>query len=59
MRHLGMSLPSRMNASYEDHYRLVRAFGESDAELAAALSSSLILDALKALQKSQHMAETR
>ena len=50
LRHLGMSLPGRMAVSYEDHQRLARAYRERDEDLAGALSSSIILAALKALR---------
>lgn len=56
LRHLGMSLPGRMDDSLDDHRRLLRAYRERDADLAAALSRSIILDALRALQSSPHVA---
>ncbi|MFD6274446.1 GntR family transcriptional regulator [Streptomyces sp. NPDC060209] len=50
LRHLTMSLPDRMAASYRDHERLVLAYQEHDVQLAGALSRSLIIGALGALE---------
>lgn len=55
LRHLGMSVPGRMDDSLVDHRRLLRAYREHDVELASALSRSIILDALRALLASSHL----
>ena len=49
LRRLSLSLPGRMNSSLDDMARLVRAFEQRDANLAAALIHSNHLSALKAL----------
>jgi DNA-binding GntR family transcriptional regulator len=55
LRRLGMSLPGRMQRSVHDHERLLLAYRERDEDLAAVLSSSIILRALDALRGSSHM----
>ncbi len=52
LRHLSMSLPSRLSQSAADHGRLLRAYEERDAPLAAGLSSSIVLSALRAIERS-------
>jgi DNA-binding GntR family transcriptional regulator len=54
LRHKSMSSAGRIERSLEDHARLVRAFRERDGQLAAALSRSIILSALKLLKESQY-----
>lgn len=49
LRRLSLSLPGRMTSSLDDMTRLVRAFQQHDANLAAALIHSNHLGALKAL----------
>lgn len=48
-RHVSLSLPGRMQLSLADHQRLVRAYHEHDADLAAALGRSIILSARRQL----------
>lgn len=48
-RHVSLSLPGRMLMSLQDHQRLVRAYQERDADLAAALGRSIILSARRQL----------
>ena len=52
LRHLSMSLPSRLTQSADDQGRLLRAYEERDAPLAAVLSSSIVLSALRAIEHS-------
>jgi DNA-binding GntR family transcriptional regulator len=52
LRHLSMSLPARLRRSASDQGRLLRAYEERDAPLAAALSSSIVLAALQAIERS-------
>jgi DNA-binding GntR family transcriptional regulator len=52
LRHLSMSLPSRLSQSADDQGRLLRAYEERDARLATALSSGLVLSALRAIEQS-------
>jgi DNA-binding GntR family transcriptional regulator len=49
LRHAGMAVPGRMERSATDHLRLLLAYQEADADLAAALSRSLVLGGLAAL----------
>ena len=49
LRRLSLSLPGRMTSSLDDMTRLVRAFRQRDATLAAALIQSNHIGALKAL----------
>ena len=51
LRHLSMSMPNRLAQSVDDRGRLLRAYEERDAELAAALHRSIILGALHALER--------
>jgi DNA-binding GntR family transcriptional regulator len=51
MRHLSMSLPDRMSRSVTDHIRLTGAFEDRDEPLVRALTESLILSALAAIEK--------
>lgn len=50
LRHHSLSLSGRMDLSLQDHRRLVRAYREGDAQLAAALSRSIVLSALCAIR---------
>jgi DNA-binding GntR family transcriptional regulator len=52
LRHLSLSLPGRLEQSLADHERLVRAYEERDAELAAALTQSLVRRGLAAIERS-------
>lgn len=51
LRHVSLSLPGRLENSVADHERLLRAYQERDAELAAALTKSLVLGGLAALER--------
>lgn len=52
LRHLSLSLPGRLRTSASDLARLLRAYEERDAGLAAALAQSTVLHGLKALEGS-------
>jgi DNA-binding GntR family transcriptional regulator len=52
LRHLSLSLPGRLSTSLADHERLVRAYEERDADLAAALTRSIVYRGLKAIEGS-------
>jgi DNA-binding GntR family transcriptional regulator len=49
-RHLSLSLPGRLLNSVADHERLVRAYADRDAPLAAAVSRSLVMRGLRAIE---------
>lgn len=52
LRHYSISLPSGMEESRSDRERLIRAYYERDAMLAAALSRSTVLRALARIERS-------
>jgi DNA-binding GntR family transcriptional regulator len=52
LRHYSISLPGGMNESRSDRERLIRAYYERDAGLAAALSRSTVLRALARIEHS-------
>ncbi|MBO0851829.1 MAG: GntR family transcriptional regulator [Pseudonocardia sp.] len=52
LRHLSLSLPGRIERSVEDHERLLLAYSERDADLAAALTASLVLGGLRTIEHS-------
>ncbi len=52
LRHLSLSLAGRMDASVADHRRLVQAYVEGEAELAAALTQSIVRRGLAAVERS-------
>ncbi|GEL26688.1 hypothetical protein PSU4_56420 [Pseudonocardia sulfidoxydans NBRC 16205] len=52
LRHVSLSLPGRLTASLADHDRLLRAYRDRDADLAAALTSSLVIRGLAAIERS-------
>jgi DNA-binding GntR family transcriptional regulator len=52
LRHVSLSLPGRLQRSLEDHERLVRAYEDRDADLAAALTSGLVMRGLTAIERS-------
>lgn len=56
LRRLSMAQPGRMQDSYADHERMLRAYHEQDAPLAAALSRSSVLGALAAIERSLESA---
>lgn len=49
LRRHSLAMPNRMERSLQDHLRLMRAFEESDADLAAAVARSIITQAFRAL----------
>jgi DNA-binding GntR family transcriptional regulator len=51
LRRLSLSQPDRMQASLDDNARLLKAYENRDARLAAALISSNHMNALAALEK--------
>ncbi len=52
LRHLSLSLPGRLRASVSEHERLVRAYEDRDADLAAALTQSIVRRGLRAIERS-------
>lgn len=52
LRHRNLAYPGRMEQSASDHARLVRAYEERDAPLAKALTRSLVLGGLAAVEHS-------
>lgn len=52
LRRLSLSQPGRLQKSLDDHTRLVKAYEDRDANLAAALIRSNHINALAALEKS-------
>jgi DNA-binding GntR family transcriptional regulator len=52
LRHLSLSLPGRLASSVVDHRRLLRAYEERDADLAAALTQSILRQGLNAIESS-------
>jgi DNA-binding GntR family transcriptional regulator len=52
LRHLSLSQPGRLDASVDDHRRLVRAYDDRDGELAAALTQSIVRRGLAAVERS-------
>jgi DNA-binding GntR family transcriptional regulator len=51
LRRLSLSQPGRLQKSLDDHIRLVKAYEDGDANLAAALIRSNHINALTALEK--------
>ncbi|GAA3439171.1 GntR family transcriptional regulator [Kutzneria kofuensis] len=51
-RHLSLSLPGRLLHSVADHERLVNAYADRDADLAAAVSRSLVMRGYRAIERS-------
>jgi DNA-binding GntR family transcriptional regulator len=52
LRHLSLSQPGRLGPSLSDHARLLRAYEDRDAKLAAALTQSLVLAGYAAIERS-------
>ncbi|WP_445133878.1 FCD domain-containing protein [Streptomyces sp. DW26H14] len=52
LRHLSLSQPGRLGPSAEDHARLLRAYEDRDADLASALTQSLVRGGLAAIERS-------
>lgn len=59
LRHLSLSLPGRLHRSLADHDRLLRAYEDRDAELAAALTKSLVRRGLAAIERSGWTGDAR
>ncbi|GAA3721237.1 hypothetical protein GCM10023082_18490 [Streptomyces tremellae] len=52
LRHLSLSQPGRLGPSVEDHARLLRAYEDRDADLASALTQSLVRGGFAAIERS-------
>jgi DNA-binding GntR family transcriptional regulator len=52
LRHLSLSLPGRMSRSLADHERLLLAYEDRDADLAAAFTASIVLRGLYTIEES-------
>ncbi|HEY1570589.1 MAG TPA: GntR family transcriptional regulator [Pseudonocardiaceae bacterium] len=52
LRHLSLSFPGRLDRSVEDHERLLAAYTDRDAPLAAALTRSIIMAGYRAIEAS-------
>ncbi|GHJ41710.1 GntR family transcriptional regulator [Streptomyces sp. TS71-3] len=52
LRHLSLSLPGRMETSVADHRRLMQAYRDREAELASALTRSIVRRGLAAVERS-------
>jgi DNA-binding GntR family transcriptional regulator len=52
LRHLSLSLPGRLTPSLSDHERLLKAYRDRDADLAVALTQSLVRRGLQAIEAS-------
>ncbi|MCA1218939.1 GntR family transcriptional regulator [Streptomyces sp. 8L] len=52
LRHLSLSLPGRVETSVADHRRLLKAYLDREADLAAALTRSIVRRGLAALEGS-------
>ncbi|TAM75627.1 GntR family transcriptional regulator [bacterium] len=50
LRHFSLSLPRRLERSNLDHRRLMQAYSDRDAALAAALNRSIVSEALHAIE---------
>jgi DNA-binding GntR family transcriptional regulator len=50
-RHMSLSLPGRLLHSVADHERLVNAYADRDAGLAAAVSRSLVMRGYRAIER--------
>lgn len=58
LRHLSLSVPDRLDSSVIDHRRLLRAYEERDADLAAALTQSIVRRGLRAIENSGWTGES-
>jgi DNA-binding GntR family transcriptional regulator len=58
LRHLSLSQPGRLAPSVSDHARLLRAYRDRDGALAAALTQSLVLGGLAAIERSGWTGDT-
>ena len=57
LRHRSLRHPGRMEQSVNDHARLLRAYEERDAPLAIAMTRSLVLGGLAAVEQSGWLRE--
>jgi DNA-binding GntR family transcriptional regulator len=51
LRHVSLTQPGRLDRSVADHERLLRAYEDRDEELAAALTKSLVMGGLAAIER--------
>lgn len=51
LRHVSLSKPGRLDRSVADHARLLQAYEDRDGELAAALTKSLVMGGLAAIER--------
>jgi DNA-binding GntR family transcriptional regulator len=52
LRHLSLSLPNRLKVSVADHERLLLAYEDRDAALAAAINQAILRHGLEAVERS-------
>ncbi|HEX3788047.1 MAG TPA: GntR family transcriptional regulator [Pseudonocardiaceae bacterium] len=52
LRHVSLSLPGRLHRSVTDHERLLAAYADRDAALAVAITRSIVLGGLRAIEAS-------
>lgn len=52
LRHLSLSQPGRLETSADDHRRLLRAYADAEADLAAAITQSIVRRGLAAVERS-------
>jgi DNA-binding GntR family transcriptional regulator len=52
LRHVSLSLPGRVDRSLNDHDRMLRAYAERDAQLAVAITRSIIMAGFRAIEAS-------
>ncbi|TDQ01517.1 GntR family transcriptional regulator [Labedaea rhizosphaerae] len=57
LRHVSLSLPGRLERSVDDHDRLLQAYADRDAELAVAITKSIIMGGLRAIEQSGWVGE--
>ncbi|WP_256840348.1 GntR family transcriptional regulator [Ornithinimicrobium faecis] len=50
LRHVSLTVPGRIQSSFADHERLMRAYRERNAMLASALNHSIVVNALQVLK---------
>ncbi|TVT19786.1 GntR family transcriptional regulator [Amycolatopsis acidiphila] len=56
LRHVSLSLPGRLDRSVSDHERLLQAYSDRDVDLAVAITKSIIMAGLRAIESS-HWAD--
>lgn len=57
LRHVSLSLPGRLERSVNDHDRLLQAYADGDADLAVAITKSIIKGGLRAIEQSDWVDE--